>query len=103
MEPLADATRDAGFAVANALTRLVELKGSDLCLKVGNRPLVRVNGRLGPLDADAPELRPEDTIEMLHAVLPDARLKEFEDSHEVDFAYSVPGLARFRVNAYRQR
>jgi twitching motility protein PilT len=95
--------QQASFAVGEALRRLVELGGSDLCLKVGNRPLIRVDGRLRWLDEDARELGPDDTIEMLHAVLPDARLKEFEDHREVDFAYSVPALARFRVNAFRQR
>ena len=99
MEP---ATRGT-FDVSGALVELVERAGSDLCLKVGNRPLIRIDGRLGWLDPDAPELRPDDTIEILHTVLPDARMKEFEDNREVDFAYSIPGLARFRVNAYRQR
>jgi len=89
--------------VSKALAKVVELGGSDLCLKAGNRPLVRLHGELRPLDADGRELGPVDTMEMLHAVLPDARVKEFEQEHEVDFAYSVPHLARFRVNAYMQR
>ena len=98
-----DAHDDRRADVVGALARVVELGGSDLCLKVGNRPLIRIDGDLRWLDADAPELAPEDTVEMLHAVLPDVRMKEFEQEHEVDFAYSVPGLGRFRVNAYLQR
>ena len=89
--------------IADALSQLVEVGGSDLCLKVGNSPLIRIDGKLGWLNPDAAELRPEDTMEMLHAVLTDARVKEFESLREIDFAYSVPRLARFRVNAYTQR
>ena len=77
------------------LARMVELGGSDLCLKVGNRPLVRIDGKLRWLDDDSHELEPHETMEMLHAVLPDVRLKEFENEHEVDFAYSVPTSRAF--------
>jgi len=83
--------------------QLVEAGGSDLCLKAGNRPLIRVGGELRWLDSAAPVLRPEDTMEVLHSVLSEARVKEFETLHEIDFAYSVPSLARFRVNGYTQR
>jgi len=100
---LADPSDDRHADVVGALARMVELGASDLCLKVGNRPLVRIDGELRCLDGDAHELAPDDTLQMLHEVLPDARLKEFEQEHEVDFAYSVPRLARFRVNAYLQR
>ena len=91
------------FDIAEALTALVDAGGSDLCLKVGNRPLIRVDGDLRAIDPAAPELGPGDTMEALHAVLPDARVKEFETLREIDFAYSVPHLARFRVNGYLQR
>src|ERR1039458_2674871 len=89
--------------IADKLTQLVEAGGSDLCLKVGNRPLIRVDGELRWLDSTAPELAPADTMEVLHSVLPDVRMKEFETLHEIDFAYSVQNVARFRVNAYVQR
>ncbi len=89
--------------VTSMLARMVELGGSDLCLKVGNRPLVRVDGRLRRLEEGGHELEPHETLAMLHTVLPDARMKEFENEHEVDFAYSVPSLARFRINAFLQR
>jgi len=89
--------------IAGTLTQLIEAGGSDLCLKVGNRPLIRVDGELRWLDSEHPELGPADTMEVLHSVLPDARIKEFETLHEIDFAYSVPDVARFRVNAYVQR
>ena len=100
--PLED-TRNRRIDLGAALAALVELGGSDLCVKVGNRPLVRIDGDLRPLSEEAPELTAPDTMELLHDVLPEARLKEFEEHHEVDFAYSIPGLGRFRANAYLQR
>src|SRR4051812_26812894 len=72
-------------------------------MKVGNRPLIRVNGALRWLDGDAPRLEPVDTERMLEEILPASRTQEFEHSNEIDFAYAAPGIGRFRVNAYRQR
>ena len=89
--------------IADALLHLVDAGGSDLCIKVGNRPLIRIDGELHWLDPAAEELAPADTMEVLHAILPDSLVSEFEKHHELDFAYSVPTLARFRVNAYMQR
>ena len=91
------------FTLEEALDELVERQGSDLHLHVGNRPLVRIDGRLRPISADAPVLRPADTMTILHHLLPDNRMKEFENDHELDFAYGIPGVARFRVNAFVQR
>jgi twitching motility protein PilT len=91
------------FDLASALERVVEQGGSDLHIKVGNRPLVRVGGRLRPLDDDSMRLQVWDTEQVLHDLLPSSKIKEFESNNEVDFAYSAPGLARFRANAYRQR
>ncbi len=85
------------------LKRLVETDGSDLCVKVGSPPLMRVDGELRHVEASGVALEPSDTLAILHEILPDARLTDFEVEHEVDFAYSVPELARFRVNAYMQR
>jgi twitching motility protein PilT len=86
-----------------ALHSLIEMEGSDLHLKVPSRPLVRVNGKLAPL-TDSAELAPEDTEAALHELLHDPKkLAEFEDQGEVDFAHAIEGLARFRVNAFRQR
>jgi len=104
MSPGAHADGSAeSLDIAKTLAQLVDAGGSDLCLKVGNRPLIRVDGKLRWLDDRAMELGPEDTMQVLRAVLPDARVIQFEKEHELDFAYSVPDLARFRVNAYMQR
>src|SRR5262249_39250950 len=86
-----------------ALRRLVDLRGSDLHLKVGNRPLIRVNGTLRWLDQSSPRLEPAQTERLLEEILPEGRVAEFQQHNEVDFAYAAPGGARFRGNAYRQR
>ncbi|MCL4448212.1 MAG: PilT/PilU family type 4a pilus ATPase [Actinobacteria bacterium] len=84
------------------LDALAHINGSDLHLKVGSPPLVRVNGALRRLKGFAP-LRPDDTRTMMEAMLPGELLERFEEEHEADFAYGVAGLGRFRVNAFRQR
>ena len=82
---------------------LVQAEGSDLHLKVGSRPMARTHGRLEPMQQYEP-LSIEDTEGVLRQMLTDlAKLEEFDREGEVDFAYSVPGMARFRVNGFRQR
>ena len=93
----------SSFDFTGALQSLLADKGSDLHLKVGNRPLIRVDGKLRWIDPNAPILEPHDTEEVLHQLIPNARIAEFEAAHEIDFAYSVSHVARFRVNAYKQR
>jgi twitching motility protein PilT len=91
------------FDLPAALHTLIELGGSDLHLKVPSRPLIRVDGELRPLPGSDP-LTEADTEAAVHHMLHDrVKLDEFAEEHEVDFAYSVRGLARFRVNAFYQR
>src|SRR3954471_16785405 len=91
------------FDVESALRALIDAGGSDLHLKVPSPPLIRVDGGLRPLPAAAP-LTPADTEGVLHTLLPDpSRREEFERDCEADFSYAIQGLARFRVNAFRQR
>jgi twitching motility protein PilT len=87
-----------------AFSLLVGREGSDLHLKVGARPLARIKGTLEPLDAFEP-LTAEDSEEILRHMLADQpqKVEEFDREGEVDFAYAVQSLARFRVNAFRQR
>ncbi len=75
--------------------------GSDLHCKVGSAPRVRVDGRLRKLQV--PDLKPADTERMLEEVIPDDLVDHFRENHEADFAYSIPGVGRFRVNAYQAR
>jgi twitching motility protein PilT len=69
---------------------------------VGSEPVVRVNGRLERLD-DFARLTPEDTQRMLYRILSTEQQKHFEIKRQIDISYSIPGLARFRVNVYFQR
>ena len=91
------------FDLHEALQYLSDKEGSDLHVKVGSPPMVRISGELEPIP-DIPTLTPADTEEALHEILKNpARVQELEDEGEVDFASAIPGLARFRINAFRQR
>jgi twitching motility protein PilT len=91
------------FDVEAALRELIAKKGSDLHLKVGNKPLFRIDGELAA-EQDGPVLSAEDTERALEVLLSDeAKLKEFADEHEVDFSFEIPDLARYRLNAFQQR
>jgi twitching motility protein PilT len=91
------------FDVKQAMRDLVERGGSDLHLKVGAAPLFRVNGELAPREGVA-ELTAEDTEHALKQLLDDdGKLDEFEQEHEVDFSFEIEGVARYRINAFRQR
>jgi twitching motility protein PilT len=84
------------------LQRAVQIGASDLHLKVGSFPMARVHGTLQPLSADA-KLGHEDLVDMAASVMPAAHRQKFKDAQEVDLAYSVPGLGRFRCNVFQQR
>jgi len=83
------------------LKKMVELNGSDLHLKVGNTPIVRVDGDLRPLSRD--RLSADTINQMVFSILNEKQKKEFTTHKELDFAYGVPGVARFRVNLCIQR
>ena len=91
------------FDVDEALHRVIQAEGSDLHVKVPAPPMMRVHGQLLPIEGAEP-LTPEDTEgAMQHMVSQPRLLEEFKQDGEVDFPYSIKGLARFRVNAFRQR
>ena len=79
----------------------VEHRGSDLHLKVGSSPHLRVDGHLSAMPFDP--VTPADTEAIAFAILPPERAEEFARAHDADFALSVSGVGRFRVNAFRQR
>jgi twitching motility protein PilT len=83
------------------LRALAEFGGSDLHCKVGSPPRVRIDGRLRKLQAEV--LTPADTEHMVQQVLREDLREEFQKTNEADFAYSLPGVGRFRVNAFRSR
>src|SRR5579871_3225968 len=103
--PFAPMLLSAVIDIDQALCALVACDGSDLHLKVGSIPLARVDGELGPLSEDPwPVLAPGDTEEALHALLGSGpRWVEFEQEREIDISHEIPGVARFRINAFRQR
>jgi twitching motility protein PilT len=80
---------------------MVEHRGSDLHLKVGSAPHVRVDGHL--MVTSHEPVTPVDTDRIAFAILPPDRAEEFSASGEADFALSIAGLGRFRVNVFRQR
>ncbi len=91
------------FDLQAALRRVIETEGSDLHLKVPSRPLIRTHGILEAIP-DTDPLGPDDTEMVFKEMLKEEfKLNEFGQENEVDFSYAVPGLARFRVNAFRQR
>jgi twitching motility protein PilT len=91
------------FDVDAALLHVIEMEGSDLHLKVPSRPVIRCHGKLEPIEGSEP-LTPEDTESTLFRMLTDeSKLESFRAEREVDFSYSLPGIARFRVNAFVQR
>ncbi|MBA3326975.1 MAG: type IV pilus twitching motility protein PilT [Solirubrobacterales bacterium] len=87
---------------ADLLMEVIERNASDLHLTAGARPTVRVRGRLTALE-DYPVLTTEQTREIVYAILSNDQRQRLETDWQIDFAYSIPGRARFRVNAYYQR
>jgi twitching motility protein PilT len=91
------------FDIRDALRELVAKGGSDLHIKVHSQPLYRVHGDLA-VDEGADVLTADDTENALKEILSDeAKLAEFADEHEVDFSFEIPDVARYRINAFRQR
>src|SRR3569832_1942417 len=80
----------------------VERKASDLHLKVGSHPVIRVDGDLLPL-GELKRLMQEDTIAMAFSMMNARQKQRFKEELELDIAYSVPGLGRFRCNIFQQR
>jgi twitching motility protein PilT len=90
------------FEIDSALRTLVERGGSDLHVKVGVPPTVRLHGELAHLEGYEP-LTAEDTEKAFHDIAETRSLTEFEEAGEADFSYALPDVSRFRVNVFRQR
>src|SRR5213082_2444627 len=89
-------------SVDDLLRRAVENKSSDLHLKVGNHPYLRVDGLLTPL-TDVPRVTPEEMLSMAFSMMTNRQKQKFKETAELDMAYGVAGLGRFRVNVFQQR
>src|SRR6185503_5084351 len=87
--------------IKRVLSKMVEMKASDLHVKVGTKPTARVNGELLTIDEPAPSQ--VDLEAVVDQILTPKQKKVFEETKEVDFAFGVTGLARFRTNFYQQR
>ncbi|HET6870062.1 MAG TPA: type IV pilus twitching motility protein PilT [Solirubrobacteraceae bacterium] len=87
---------------ADVLLEVIDRRASDLHITAGAPPTVRVRGRLVPMEG-FPVLTPTDTREIVYSILSEGQRQKFENNWQLDFAYQIPGRARFRVNAYMQR
>jgi len=84
------------------LTTAVTRGASDLHIKVGTYPIMRVNGELVSLDQQS-KISPEDVVAILSATMNDTQKKRYLEKKEVDLSYGITGLGRFRVNIFQQR
>jgi twitching motility protein PilT len=92
----------SSFDFAEVLTRMVQIGASDVHLTAGFHPAVRVRGQITALE-DFPVLTPQVTREVVYSILNDDQRKRFENELQLDFAYAIPNVARFRVNCFFQR
>jgi twitching motility protein PilT len=90
------------YSIDDLLEAMVALGASDLHVTVGSHPVIRVNGRLERLE-HFPRLAPDDSQRLLYRILSTEQQKHLEINRQIDVSYSIPGLARFRVNVYFQR
>jgi twitching motility protein PilT len=90
------------FDFAEVLTRMAEERASDVHLSAGFAPAMRVRGRIVPLE-EYGVLLPQQTRDTVYSLLNDDQRKRFESHKQLDLAYAVPGVARFRVNCFFQR
>ncbi len=89
-------------SIDDLLAIMVDRNASDLHLTAGSPPVIRVNGRLERLP-DYENLDGDETRDLVYRIVSTEQQKQLETKRQIDFSHSVPGLARFRVNAYFQR
>jgi twitching motility protein PilT len=89
------------FNFKQAISQMVQRGASDLLLKVGRPPTIRLNGDLHGLEM--PPVKPEDLKLLAEQIMTPRQVKEFSEKKEADFAIGVPGVGRFRTNIYQQR
>jgi len=90
------------FDFSAVLGHMVEVKASDVHITPGFPPAVREKGKIHPLEG-FPVLNGQQTREIVYGILNDDQRKRFENNQQLDFAYAIPGVARFRVNCFFQR
>ena len=100
--PAPPGSRTDGINVDDLLRLLLDREGSDLHLTVGSPPGLRIRGEIHPLENCEP-LSPKDTQDLILSLLSEEQRRRFDAELELDFAYSIPGLSRFRANVFQQR
>jgi twitching motility protein PilT len=90
-------------AIDTLFRAMCDAKASDLHLSSGMPPIVRKDGTMQPLDASGGALDNDAIAGLVHAIMPEKNRAEFRDCHDTDFAYEIPGLARFRANIFMDR
>jgi twitching motility protein PilT len=90
------------FDFAGVLGRMVEVNASDVHLTAGFPPAMRDKGAITPMEG-FPVLTGQHTRDIVYSILNDDQRKRFENQKQLDFAYAIPGVARFRVNCFLQR
>jgi twitching motility protein PilT len=90
------------FDFATVLATVAHRRASDLHLTAGAPPMIREKGKIEPIEG-FPKLTPQQTREVVFGILSEDQRKRFEVSRQLDFAYAIPDVARFRVNCYMQR
>ncbi|MEQ9619748.1 MAG: type IV pilus twitching motility protein PilT [Deltaproteobacteria bacterium] len=92
----------ASVSIEEILRGAVRLGASDIHIGTGRPPFLRVEGRLAPVKG-APRLSADEVKEMAHSMMNEGQREKFEGSYEMDLAYSIDGVSRFRVNVFQQR
>jgi len=83
--------------------KMAEVGASDLHMSVSMPPMIRNDGRMAKLDESVPALQAEPMKQLLESIMPEKNIKEFAERNDTDFAYEIPGLARFRANIFMDR
>lgn len=96
-----DGSERAKLALDELLRTIVETGASDLHLRCGEPPIIRLHGEMKRLDQ--PALEPEMVEHMIRSIMPERNRNEFTDSSDTDYAYEIAGVARFRANALKDR
>jgi twitching motility protein PilT len=89
------------YGLDELLTMAVERRASDLHITAGLPPLLRVDGRLSPMNFN--QLTPVECQRLIYSILNDHQIQAFESKHELDFSHGISKVGRFRVNVYMQR
>src|SRR5437879_12446051 len=80
---------------------MAEQKASDLHLSTNNSPMLRINGDL--VRVDFPPMKNDELKAMVYEIAPEGKIKQFEETLDIDFGYEVPDVMRYRVNFFQQK